>query len=120
MKENSMTLHSTFFAALKANHARTNNELHAILTNTDPLRLRTRPHPEMNTMVWSIWHSYRCEDACIGRFVVPEQQVLTTQDFNTRMNIPYLGDGFGMSADDVLALSTTIDIAALAACRKNG
>ncbi|MFN7470429.1 MAG: DinB family protein [Roseiflexaceae bacterium] len=110
-----MTQHATFFAALHATHTRTHEELQAILANTDPVRLRTRPHPEMNTMVWSIWHSYRCEDACIGRFVVPEQQVLTTQNFNARMNIPYLGDGMGMTADDVLALSAAIDINALAA-----
>ena len=110
-----MSAHASFFAAVRANHARTNAELLAILTKTSIDRLRTRPHANMNTMVWSIWHSFRSEDACISRFVIPKQQVLTTTRANDAMQVPYLGDGFGMSEADVLALSATISIDGLIA-----
>ena len=104
-----------FFAALLANNVRTNDELLAILTKTSHDRLRTRPHANMNTMIWSIWHSFRCEDACIARFVVPKQQVLTLTNANAAMQVAYLGDGYGMSEADVLALSATISIEGLIA-----
>lgn len=108
-------MHNSFFAALRAAHTRTHGELQGLLQNIAPERLRVRPHAEMNSMVWSIWHSFRSEDACISRFVVPQQQVLTTGNFNARMGIPFRGDGFGMSSADVTALSRDIDIAGLVA-----
>ena len=113
-----MSAHASFAAALLANNIRTNTELHAILTKTSHDRLRAHPHANMNTMIWSIWHSYRCEDACIARFVVPKQQILTTTNANAAMQIPYLGDGFGMSEADVLALSAEISIDGLIAYGK--
>lgn len=96
-------------------HASVHAEMQTILAKVPATRLRTRPHAEMNSMVWSIWHSIRSEDACISRFVVPMQQVLTTGNWNVRMGISYIGDGFGMSSADVTTLSNTIDVAALAA-----
>lgn len=95
-------------------HASVHAEMCAILRNVAPERLRMRPHADMNSLVWSIWHSLRSEDACISRFVVPQMQVLTQGNWNARMGVSYTGDGFGMSSDDVTALSNTIDITALA------
>lgn len=96
-------------------HASVHAEMQAILAKVPEQRLRTRPHAEMNSMVWSIWHAIRSEDACISRFVVPAQQVLTTGHWNERMGVRYTGDGFGMSSADVTDLSHTINISALAA-----
>ncbi|MFN5059162.1 MAG: DinB family protein [Chloroflexota bacterium] len=96
-------------------HASVHAEMQAILAKVPEQRLRTRPHAEMNSMVWSIWHAIRSEDACISRFVVPQQQVLTTGHWNVRMGVSYIGDGFGMSSADVTDLSHTINISALAA-----
>ncbi|MFZ9857033.1 MAG: DinB family protein [Roseiflexaceae bacterium] len=96
-------------------HASVHSEMQAILANVPEQRLRTRPNTEMNSMVWSIWHSMRSEDACISRFVVPQQQVLTTGDWNVRMGVSYTSDGFGMSSADVTELSKTINITALVA-----
>jgi len=100
---------------LRLAHQQTNHQLLTILTETNAGRLRTRPHASMNSMVWSVWHSFRSEDACIARFVVPQQQAFTTGDFLTKMRVPYTGDGFGMSDADVTALSASIDIAQLQA-----
>jgi len=96
-------------------HASVHGEMHAILTRVAPARLRVRPHAEMNSLVWSIWHAIRSEDACISRFVVTQVQVLTQGQWNARLGVSFTGDGFGMSSDDVTILSQTIDIAALAA-----
>lgn len=96
-------------------HTSVHSEMQAILAKVTPARLRTRPHADMNSMVWSIWHAIRSEDACIARFVVPRVQVLTEGRWNERLGVSFTGDGFGMSSDDVTILSQTIDIAALAA-----
>jgi hypothetical protein len=96
-------------------HTGVHAEMQTILAKVPEYRLRMRPHAEMNSMVWSIWHSIRSEDACISRFVVPNQQVLTTEHWNVRMGVNYTGDGFGMNSADVTELSNTINIEALAA-----
>jgi DinB superfamily len=96
-------------------HAGVHAEMQTILAKVPATRLRTRPHSEMNSMVWSIWHSIRSEDACVSRFVVPAQQVLTTGNWNVRLGVNFIGDGFGMTSADVTTLSNTIDIGALAA-----
>ncbi|MEY2847011.1 MAG: hypothetical protein RL076_2557 [Chloroflexota bacterium] len=101
--------------SLRLAHQQTNQQLLQIVAHTDEGRLRTRPHASMNSMVWSVWHSFRSEDACIARFVVPQQQAFTTGDFLTKMGVPYKGDGFGMSDADVTALSVGIDMAQLQA-----
>lgn len=111
-------MHTSLFTMFKAAHSRTHGELQGLLQSISADRLRVRPHAEMNSMVWSIWHSFRSEDACISRFVVPQQQVLTTGGFNAKMGISFESDGFGMSSDDVTALSRDIDIAGLAAYGK--
>jgi DinB superfamily len=106
---------TSFLAVLTELHAQTHAELQNVLTKTAVERLRARPHRDMNSMVWSVWHSFRSEDACISRFVAPCEQVFTTQHFLTRMGVPFSGDGFGMSSDDVTALSNEIVVAELIA-----
>jgi len=106
---------ASFLAVLTELHAQTHAELQNVLTHNAVERLRARPHRDMNSMVWSVWHSFRSEDACISRFVAPCEQVFTTQHFLTRMAVPFRGDGFGMSSDDVTALSNEIVVAELIA-----
>ena len=106
---------SSFLAILTELHAQTHAELQNVLANNAVERLRARPHHDMNSMVWSVWHSIRSEDACISRFVAPCEQVFTTQHFLTRMGVPFSGDGYGMSSDDVTALSNEIVVAELIA-----
>jgi|GEM_PF-1819111 len=106
---------ASFLAVLTELHAQTHAELQNVLANNAVERLRARPHRDMNSMVWSVWHSFRSEDACISRFVAPCEQVFTTQHFLTRMGVPFSSDGFGMSSDDVTALSNEIVVAELIA-----
>jgi hypothetical protein len=106
---------ASFLAVLTELHAKTHAELQNVLANNAVERLRARPHRDMNSMVWSVWHSFRSEDACISRFVAPLEQVFTTQHFLTRMGVPFSSDGFGMSSDDVTALSNEIVVAELIA-----
>jgi len=106
---------ASFLAVLTELHAKTHAELQNVLANNAVERLRARPHRDMNSMVWSVWHSFRSEDACISRFVAPCEQVFTTQHFLTRMAVPFRGDGFGMSSDDVTALSNEIVVSELIA-----
>ncbi len=106
---------ASFLAVLTELHAQTHAELQNVLANNAVDRLRARPHRDMNSMVWSVWHSFRSEDACISRFVAPLEQVFTTHHFLTRMGVPFSSDGFGMSSDDVTALSNEIVVTELIA-----
>jgi hypothetical protein len=106
---------TSFLAILTELHANTHAELQNVLTKNTVERLRARPHRDMNSMVWSVWHSFRSEDACISRFVAPLEQVFTTQHFLARMAVPFRSDGFGMSSDDVTALSNEIVVPELIA-----
>ncbi|MCX6014421.1 MAG: DinB family protein [Chloroflexales bacterium] len=104
---------SSFLAILTELHAQTHADLQKVLTNNAVERMRARPHRDMNSMIWSAWHSFRCEDATISRFVAPLEQVFTTQHFLTRMGVPFSGDGYGMTSDDVTTLSNEIVVAEL-------
>jgi hypothetical protein len=37
--------------------------------------MRRRPHPRVNSLVWSLWHLTRVEDAGLNRFVTDGVQV---------------------------------------------
>ena len=38
--------------------------------------MRERPHPQVNSIAWNLWHLTRVEDAGLNRFVVDRAQVL--------------------------------------------
>lgn len=75
-------------------------------------QLRQRPHG-LNSVVWLVWHATRVEDAAVNRFVADRPQVLEDGDWRPRLGIERRDVGPGMTGDDVEALSTEIDVAAL-------
>lgn len=76
--------------------------------------LRLCPTPTMNSIAWNLWHLLRIEDITLSRFVANIPQVHIRDDWQTRLGISVGHMGTAMTHDQVVELSQTIDIAALA------
>lgn len=87
--------------------------------------MRVRPHPQLNSIAWNLWHLTRVEDAAVNCFVAGLPQVLdagatgdasaldVAGDWAQRMNIPWRHNGSGMTLAEVDELDAAIDLAAL-------
>jgi hypothetical protein len=75
-------------------------------------RLRTRPHPGVNTISWLVWHSARIEDLAVNRFLSDRRQVLD-EGWLERLAVPRRDVGTGMTDAQVDELSARIDLQAL-------
>lgn len=80
-------------------------------------KLRLRPQPGLNSIVWNIWHLLRIEDITLSRFVGNIPQVHSAQ-WQQQMRIAYGDMGTAMSSGDVDVLSQTIDIPGLIGYQK--
>ena len=75
--------------------------------------MRQRPHPQVNSIAWNLWHLTRVEDAGLNRFVVDRPQILDEGDWMQRMNVPWRHHGSGMNFSEVDDLDQRIDLPAL-------
>ena len=82
-----------------------------LLASLPEAKLRTRPHPGVNTIVWLLWHSARIEDLAVNRFLVDSPQVI--EEWGDRLNVVRRDVGTGMSDAEVDELSARIDLPAL-------
>lgn len=78
-------------------------------------QFRQRPHPNVNSIAWNIWHITRVEDAGLNRFVTDGAQVLDSGSWMEQMNLPWRHHGTGMAFADVDYLDRAIDLQALRA-----
>jgi len=79
-------------------------------------QLRVRPGPELNSVVWLLWHMARTEDVAVNLVVAARAQA-SSNTWARRMNVTRADMGTGMTADEVAALSTRADVAAVRAYR---
>jgi hypothetical protein len=93
--------------------------------------LCVRPHPQLNSIAWNLWHVARCEDAAVSRFVAGVPQLFDLpaglaggtggetgaggQTWGARLNLPWRHLGSGMDSAEVDALNAAIDLGALQA-----
>ncbi len=75
--------------------------------------MRKRPHPQLNSIAWNLWHIARVEDAGLNRFVAGRPQVLDDGAWMQRMNLPWRHHGSGMTLSEVDELNQRVDLAAL-------
>ena len=75
--------------------------------------MRQRPHPQVNSIAWILWHLTRVEDAGLNRFVVDGSQVLDDGSWMEKMNLPIRHNGGDMNFDEVDDLSQRINLQAL-------
>lgn len=79
-------------------------------------QLRIRPHG-LNSIAWILWHIARAEDVAINVIVASRPQVWDADSWSERLRVARRDVGTGMTADEVAALSASIDIPALRAYR---
>lgn len=77
-----------------------------------------RPHyrtvlPNHNSVAWYIWHIARGEDWTIQTIFQEQEQLLTRDGWDSRMGVAYQGFGGGMTREEMVNLSETIDLDAL-------
>ena len=82
-----------------------------LLASLPEAKLRTRPHPGVNTIVWLLWHSARIEDLAVNRFLADSPQVL--DEWRDRLGVARVDVGTGMTDAEVDELSARIDLSAL-------
>ena len=75
--------------------------------------MRQRPHPQVNSIAWILWHLTRVEDAGLNRFVVDGSQVLDDGSWMEKMDLPIRHSGGDMNFAEVDDLSQRINLQAL-------
>jgi len=75
--------------------------------------MRQRPHPQVNSIAWNLWHLLRVEDAGMNRFVLDGSQVFDDGGWMEGLNVPWRHTGSEMSFSEVDELNQRIDLAAL-------
>jgi hypothetical protein len=73
-------------------------------------QMRQRPHANVNSIAWNLWHLARGEDSLLNRFLVDRPQVLDEGGWMARMNLPWRHHGSGMTFADVDELDSRIDL----------
>jgi hypothetical protein len=80
----------------------------------DQLRLRLPGH---SSIAWFLWHIARCEDVAINTVLRDRPQVLDEDDWSSQMRVERRDIGTAMTDEQVDALSSAVDLAALRAYR---
>jgi DinB superfamily len=75
-------------------------------------QMRVRPREDLNSLAWLLWHFTRAEDIMVNAVLNGRDQVFENQ-WMKRLNVTRRDFGFGMSKDEVTALSNGIDLGAL-------
>ena len=75
-------------------------------------QMKVRPRPDLNSIAWIMWHIARAEDIMLNNVFARRDQVMDDA-WLKRLNIARRDFGIGMSSDEVSALTTAIDVAAL-------
>ena len=82
----------------------------------DDDQMRLRPGPDLNSLVWLLWHMARTEDAAVNPVVAARDQVLD-DEWIRRMNVPWRIIGTGMTDGEVAEMTARADVTAVRAYR---
>jgi uncharacterized damage-inducible protein DinB len=83
----------------------------AVVDGLDADDLSHRIAPEANTIGWLVWHLLRVQDDHVSD-VAGTEQVWTAGGWHDRFGLPFdsAATGYGQSADEVAAVSTTSEL----------
>jgi DinB superfamily len=76
-------------------------------------QMRFRPHPQLNSIAWLLWHMARSEDMAVNRLIANRPDVLHGEGWVPRLHLPRRDMGTGMTDEEVAEFSAGVDIAAL-------
>ncbi len=66
-----------------------------------------------HSIAWILWHLARIEDVTMNLLIADSQQVLHSNDWAAKLNIKEIHTGNGMTDNEILKFSDTIDIDSL-------
>ena len=89
----------------------------ALLDDLTEAQFRRVPQNEDHSIAWALWHVTRIEDTTMNLLVAGTPEILYREDWLSRLNAPQRHSGNEMSAEEVAAFSTQVDVAALRAYR---
>jgi hypothetical protein len=75
--------------------------------------MRQRPHPQVNSIAWNLWHLTRVEDAGMNRYIMDLPQVLVEGGWMQKVKVPWRHLGSGMTFAEVDELDVRIDVQSL-------
>jgi DinB superfamily len=78
-------------------------------------QMRRRPHPQLNSIAWLLWHMARSEDMGVNRLIANRPDVLTGDGWASRLDLSRRDMGTGMTDDEVVEFSTRMNPVALRA-----
>jgi len=78
-------------------------------------QMRRRPHPQLNSIAWLVWHMARSEDMGINRLIANHPDILTGDGWASRLDLSRRDMGTGMTDDEVGEFSARVNIVALRA-----
>lgn len=78
---------------------------------------RARPRPDLNSVVWLIWHMARSEDVALNTVVAGRPQVLEAEGWSERLGVNRVDIGTGMSEEEVGEFTERVNVAALRSYR---
>ncbi|MCW2770464.1 MAG: hypothetical protein JWR27_1897 [Aeromicrobium sp.] len=83
----------------------------AVVDGLSPQDLSSRVTPDANPIGWLVWHLLRVQDDHVADAAGTEQ-VWTSQGWDSRFGLPYAptATGYGQTADEVGALTTTAEL----------
>jgi hypothetical protein len=84
-----------------------------ILERVPQEQFRVRPHPELNSLAWVLWHVARCEDVGVNRLVADRPQVVHEGGWDHRLGVPLQHIGTGMADEEVTEFTAQVDIQTL-------
>jgi uncharacterized damage-inducible protein DinB len=76
-------------------------------------QMRLRPHPNMNSMAWLLWHIARSEDMGVNRLIAHRSDVLASEGWAQRLNLSRRDMGTGMTDEEVAEFSARVNTVAL-------
>ena len=89
---------------------------HLVKELTDP-QMRQAPHPSVNPIAWTLWHTARCEDVGMNRLLTDGLQVFDEDGWPDRLRVPGREIGTGMTRDQVARLCGVVSLDDLYAYR---
>lgn len=94
-------------------HRRMASSIERLTEGLSEAQIRERVNPVVNPLAWLLWHIARAEDSAINLLIADRPEVLD-DDWCTRLNLARRDAGTGMTMDEVVDLSTRVNLEALA------
>lgn len=82
------------------------------INGLNDIQMRSCQH-NLNSIAWILWHITRCEDVGINRLVCEDSQVFDEENWAEKLNVSRRDIGTSMTFQEVIELSSKINIDAL-------